>query len=99
MGGMQMTQAVHDLVKAHFKDDQFPYMDFLGAFLLVERWVKQTQGCSLKLLSDAQTEELLGLPLGDGADDIKLSYVLRLLRSHGQQIFEALPHSATPVVH
>jgi hypothetical protein len=96
---MQMTQAVHDLVNAHIKDDQFPYMDFMGAFLLVERRVKQTQGRSLQRLSDAEAEELLGLPLGGGADDIKLSYVLRLLRSHGQQVFEALPHAAAPLVH
>ena len=96
---MQMTQAVHDLVKAQFKDDQFPYLDFLGAFMLVERWVQQTRGRTLQLLSEAQAEDLLGLPLGAGTDDIKLGYVMRLLRSHGLEIFEALPRAAAPLVH
>lgn len=94
-----MTQAVHDLVRAHFSDDQFPYLDFLGAFLLVERWVQNTRGKSIQVLEDADAEALLGLPLGSTPDDLKLGYVMRLLRSHGQEVFEAIPRAPAAVVH
>ena len=92
---MQMTNALRHLMKAHGEDAEFPYMDFLGAFLLVEKWVVRTGGATLRRLDSATADDLLGLPLGDSMDDLKLGYVLSLLRSHAQEVFEAGHQVAT----
>ena len=85
---MQMTNALRHLMKAHKDDTEFPYMDFLGAFLLVEKWVVRTGASTLRRFDTADADELLGLPLGDSMDDLKLGLVLSLLRSHAQEVFE-----------
>jgi hypothetical protein len=91
---MQMTQALRELVRAQTRDQEFPYMDFVGAFLLMERWIRHTGGRSLQLLDEAQPDDLLGLPLGTAADDIKLGYVLSLLRTHGLEVLEGVTREA-----
>lgn len=85
-----MTRALRELVRAHDQDQEFPYLDFLGAFVLMERWATHTRGQALRRLTDAEASDLLGLPLGQSADDIKLGYVMILLRRHGIEIVEAL---------
>jgi hypothetical protein len=85
---MQMTNSLRHLMKAHNEDNDFPYMDFVGAFLLVERWIKSTGGASLRRIREANSEDLLGLPLGNNTDDLKLGYVLGLLRDHAQEVFD-----------
>ena len=95
-----MTQALRELVQAHSRDQEFPYMDFLGAFLLVERWIRHTRGASMRMLDQAEPDELLGLPLGTTPDDIKLGYVMSLLKSHGQEVMQAVTQRAeTPLYH
>ena len=74
-------------MKAHSEDREFPYMDFVGAFLLVERWITRTGGDTLRRFTTADAEDLLGLPLGESVDDLKLGYVLSLLRTHAQEVF------------
>jgi hypothetical protein len=94
---MQMTNALRDLMKAHRDDGDFPYLDFLGAFLLVEKWVARTGGATIRRLEAASSDDLLGLPLGDNADDLKLGYVLGLLRGHAQEVYQgAIPRSPLP---
>lgn len=95
---MQMTNALRHLMTAHKQDAEFPYMDFLGAFLLVEKWIVRTGGATLRRLDSASADELLGLPLGDTMDDLKLGYVLGLLRSHAREVFEKQQTTA-PVLH
>jgi hypothetical protein len=85
---MQMTNALRHLMKAHKDDAEFPYMDFLGAFLLVEKWVVRTGASTLRRFDSANADEILGLPLGESMDDLKLGLVLSLLRSHAQEVFE-----------
>jgi hypothetical protein len=88
---MQMTQAIRDLLRAHREDQEFPYMDFIGAFLLVERWIQRTGGSGLlDRLNNADAAELLGLPLGTTIDDIKLGYVMGLIRDHGVEVLESI---------
>lgn len=94
-----MTQALRDLVKAHQRDDDFPYMDFVGAFLLMERWIRHTGGEMVRRLHDTDGSELLGLPLGDSVDDIKLGYVMSLLRSHGLEVMEVVHQGEAPAYH
>ena len=85
-----MTRALRELVRAHEQDRDFPYMDFLGAFMLMERWIRHTGGVMIRRLSDVDPSELLGLPLGTSSDDIKLGYVMNLLRNHGLEVFESI---------
>jgi hypothetical protein len=87
MVGMQMTNALRSLMKAHSEDTEFPYMDFVGAFLLVEKWISRSGKDTLARFSSAGADEILGLPLGDSMDDLKLGYVLSLLRSHAQEVY------------
>jgi len=96
-----MTQALRELVRAQSRDHEFPYMDFVGAFLLMERWVRHTGASSLKMLGEAEPDELLGLPLGTSADDIKLGYVMSLLRSHGMELMQSAsqPAEDAPLLH
>jgi hypothetical protein len=94
---MQMTNALRELMKAHRDDREFPYLDFLGAFLLVEKWVARSGGPLLGRLQGASPDDILGLPLGDSVDDLKLGYVLSLLRNHAQEVHRRaaeppLPH-------
>jgi len=99
---MQMTQALRELVRAQSRDQEFPYMDFVGAFLLMERWVRHTGGRSLQMLDEAGPDELLGLPLGTSADDIKLGYVMSLLRNHGMELVRSSaeqPADAAAMLH
>ena len=95
---MQMTNALRHLMKAHRDDAEFPYMDFLGAFLLVEKWIVRTGGDTLRRLDGAGADELLGLPLGDSMDDLKLGYVLSLLRSHAEEVFQGSRLGAEPIL-
>jgi hypothetical protein len=87
---MYMTHSLRHLMKAHNEDTEFPYMDFLGAFLLVEKWITRTGGTALRRFTDASMEDLLGLPLGESMDDLKLGYVLSLLRDHAQEVFQGM---------
>ena len=99
---MQMTQALRELVRAQSRDQEFPYMDFVGAFLLMERWVRHTGGRSLQMLDEAEPDDLLGLPLGTSADDIKLGYVMSLLKSHGMELVQGSveqPADSAPMLH
>jgi hypothetical protein len=84
---MQMTNALRKLMKAHSEDREFPYMDFVGAFLLVEKWIARSGGDTLRRFTGADAEDLLGLPLGESVDDLKLGYVLGLLRTHAEEVF------------
>ena len=93
---MQTTHALRELVQAGDRDRDFPYLDFLGAFLLVEKWVRRTGGA--RLLDLEHIDELLGLPLGDSTDDIKLGYVLGLLRNHGLEVMQELMQTRAPEV-
>ena len=93
-----MTRALRELVRAHEQDSDFPYMDFLGAFLLVEQWVRKSGGQQLRRLAEVDSSELLGLPLGTSVDDIKLGYVLSLVRNHGVEVLASVaqvPAAAT----
>ncbi len=77
-------------MKAHSEDTEFPYMDFIGAFLLVEKWVSRSGSDTLQRLTNSSQEDLLGLPLGESMDDLKLGYVLSLLRDHAREVHEDL---------
>ena len=94
-----MTNSLRRLMKAHDEDREFPYMDFVGAFLLVERWITRTGGDTLRRFTTADAEDLLGLPLGESVDDLKLGYVLCLLRAHAQEVFaeRAVPSQPQPL--
>jgi hypothetical protein len=96
---MQMTNALRHLMKAHTQDAEFPYMDFLGAFLLVEKWISRTGGDTLRRIDAASADDLLGLPLGETADDLKLGFVLSLLRSHAREVFDATGEREQPLLH
>ncbi len=92
-----MTNALRELMKAHRDDHEFPYLDFLGAFLLIEKWVARSGPAMLGRLQAASADDILGLPLGDSIDDLKLGYVLSLLRNHAHEVHKravepALPH-------
>jgi hypothetical protein len=87
---MQMTNSLRNLMKAHNEDTEFPYMDFLGAFLLVEKWVQSTKGEAIRRLTEASMEDLLGLPLGESMNDLKLGYVLSLIREHAKEVSDEL---------
>jgi hypothetical protein len=93
---MQMTNALRHLIRAHNEDNDFPYMDFLGAFLLVERWVGRTGAATLRRLDDATSSDLLGLPLGENPDDLKLGFVLGLLRSHAEEVYQVTQDQQQP---
>jgi hypothetical protein len=95
---MQMTNALRHLMKAHRDDNEFPYMDFLGAFLLVEKWIVRTGADTLRRFDAAGADELLGLPLGDSMDDLKLGYVLSLLRSHAEEVFQGSRINQEPIL-
>ncbi len=77
-------------MKAHSEDTEFPYMDFIGAFLLVEKWVSRSGSDTLQRITSSSQEDLLGLPLGESMDDLKLGYVLSLLRDHAREVYEDL---------
>ncbi len=94
-----MTDALRSLMKAHGDDTEFPYMDFLGAFLLVEKWIARTGAPTLRRIDEATADDLLGLPLGDTADDLKLGYVLALLRNHAREVFEASRPKTLELLH
>lgn len=94
-----MTQALRDLVRAHNKDSEFPYLDFVGAFLLMEKWIRNTGGERMRRLFEANVDDLLGLPLGDSQDDLKLGYVMGLIRSHGLEVFESMYQGQTLTMH
>lgn len=97
---MQMTQALRKLVQAQNRDQDFPYLDFVGAFLLMEQWVRRAGARSSRMLGDMEPDELLGLPLGTSADDIKLGYVMGLLKDHGLELVGSTPSEArAPMLH
>lgn len=92
---MQMTKALRDLLKAQNQDNDFPYLDFLGAFILVERWVRH-HGCQAsQLLNEASGSDLLGLPIGFSEEDLKLGRVMDLLRSHGLEVLSSVSREET----
>jgi hypothetical protein len=87
---MQMTQALRDLLKAHHQDTDFPYLDFLGAFILVERWVRHHGFQASQLLNEANGSDLLGMPIGFSEEDLKLGRVMDLLKSHGLEVLRSV---------
>ena len=100
MGHMQMTQALRELVQAQNRDQEFPYLDFVGAFLLMERWVSHTGARSFQMLDEAEPGDLLGLPLGVTEDDIKLGYVMGLLKEHGLELVQnGSKEAQAPLLH
>jgi hypothetical protein len=99
---MQMTQALRDLLKAQNQDSDFPYLDFIGAFILVERWVRKNGPQASQLLNEADGSDLLGLPIGFSEEDLKLGRVMDLLRSHGLEVLRSVPtpeHEQAAVLH
>ncbi len=94
-----MTSALRTLIEAHHEDRDFPYMDFIGAFLLVEKWIARSGDETMHRIDTANLDDFLGLPLGDSEDDIKLGYVLGLLRNHAQEVYQHFFRSETPLLH
>ena len=83
---MQMTHALQQLVNAQDRDAEFPYLDFLDAFLKIEHWIARTDTQALDLLQRADPADLLGESFSCEEDDLKLSYVMELLRDHGLEL-------------
>lgn len=89
---MRITESLRALMRAQDDDPQFPYLEFLGAFVRMEQRVSaEDPAHCVRQLSGATATDLLGAPIGDSPEDLKLAHVMSLLRGHGLELL-AHPH-------